>query len=44
MKRYNYKQRIIDSKIEEYLKAFDAICVEGIKWCEKTWTSSLYDR
>ena len=37
----NYKLRIIDEKIDEYLKAFGAVCIEGAKWCGKTW-SSLY--
>ena len=37
-----YKPRIIDKKIEEYLKITKAICVEGPKWCGKTWTSSYH--
>lgn len=37
----NYKPRLIDEKIDEYLKAFGAVCIEGAKWCGKTW-SSLY--
>ena len=35
----NYKERLIDSKIERYLKVFGAISIEGPKWCGKTWTS-----
>lgn len=35
-----YKPRIIDSAVERYLKLFGAICIEGPKWCGKTWTSS----
>ena len=35
----NYKPRIIDNMIEEYLKTFGAVCIEGPKWCGKTWTS-----
>lgn len=27
------------TRIEEYLKIFGAICIEGTKWCGKTWTS-----
>jgi len=42
MKRENYKRRIIDEKIIEYLKIFGAICIEGPKWCGKTWTSSYH--
>ena len=37
----NYKPRIIDNMIDEYLKAFGAVCIEGAKWCGKTW-SSIY--
>lgn len=39
MKLSNYKKRIIDTKIELYLKTFGAILIEGPKWCGKTWTS-----
>lgn len=42
MKKKNYMPRIIDDKIEEYLKVFGAVCVEGPKWCGKTWTSSYH--
>lgn len=42
MDKQNYMMRIIDRKIEEYLKAFGAVCVEGPKWCGKTWTSSYH--
>ncbi|HJA94796.1 MAG TPA: DUF4143 domain-containing protein [Candidatus Eisenbergiella merdipullorum] len=42
MKKKEYKPRIIDAKIEEYLSAFGAICLEGPKWCGKTWTSSFH--
>jgi len=41
MDRSEYKPRIIDKKIEEYLSVFGAICIEGPKWCGKTW-SALY--
>lgn len=42
MKNELYKPRIIDKKIEKYLSAFGAVCVEGPKWCGKTWTSSYH--
>lgn len=42
MDKKNYMPRIIDAKVEEYLKAFGAVCVEGPKWCGKTWTSSYH--
>ena len=28
--------------MEEYLKTFGALCIEGPKWCGKTWTSSFH--
>lgn len=39
-----YKPRIIDKKIEEYLSVFGAVCVEGPKWCGKTWSSSYHSK
>lgn len=42
MKNNLYKPRIIDKQIEKYLSAFGAICIEGPKWCGKTWTSSYH--
>ena len=35
----NYKKRLVDAKVEEYLAAAGAVCIEGCKWCGKTWTS-----
>ncbi len=40
MKEKDYKPRIIDPKLDRYLSAFGAVCVEGPKWCGKTWTSA----
>ena len=37
-----YKQRIIDDIVETYLQVSGAICIEGPKWCGKTWTSSFH--
>lgn len=37
--KQNYKERLIDKKITRYLNIFGAICIEGPKWCGKTWTS-----
>ena len=42
MKRENYKPRLIDRKVSEYLSAFGAVCIEGPKWCGKTWTSAAH--
>ena len=39
-----YKPRIIDGQVEEYLSAFGAVCIEGPKWCGKTWTSSYHSK
>ncbi|MCC8073861.1 MAG: DUF4143 domain-containing protein [Clostridiales bacterium] len=37
-----YRKRIIDKKVDEYLSAFGAVCIEGPKWCGKTWTSAYH--
>ena len=37
-----YKPRIVDELIEKDSKIFGGICVEGPKWCGKTWTSSFH--
>lgn len=37
-----YKKRIIDKIVEKELRLFGAICIEGPKWCGKTWTSSYH--
>lgn len=34
-----YKSRLIDKKIDTYLKVFGGLVIEGPKWCGKTWTS-----
>ena len=44
MDKKDYKPRIIDSKVKEYLSAFGAVCVEGPKWCGKTWTSTVHSK
>ena len=44
MNRNEYKPRIIDKKIKEYLSVFGAVCVEGPKWCGKTWSSSYHSK
>ena len=38
----NYKKRIIDDKIEHYLKLFGAVCIEGPKYCGKTWAGRYH--
>ena len=44
MEKKGYRPRIIDNKIEEYLGVFGALCIEGPKWCGKTWTASFHSR
>ena len=34
-----YRERLIDKTIEENLKIFRVISIEGLKWCGKTWTA-----
>ena len=41
-KTTEYKKRIIDSEIQSMLQISGAICIEGPKWCGKTWTSSYH--
>ena len=42
MKKNEYRPRIIDQQVDEYLKTFGAVCIEGSKWCGKTWTSAFH--
>ncbi len=39
-----YKNRLIDKKIDMYLKTFGALYIEGPKWCGKTWTSRFHSK
>lgn len=34
-----YKPRLVDELIDKNLHIFGAVCIEGPKWCGKTWTS-----
>lgn len=38
----NYKPRIMDAQVQKYLETFGAVCIEGPKWCGKTWISSYH--
>lgn len=40
----DYRPRLIDKKIDLYLSTFGAVCVEGPKWCGKTWTSTVHSQ
>lgn len=44
MKEERYRPRVLDRQVEEYLSAFGAVCIEGPKWCGKTWTSSYHSK
>ena len=44
MKRQDYKPRLIDAQVDEFLTAMGAVVIEGPKWCGKTWTSSQHSR
>ena len=44
MQKQNYRSRVIDQKIEDYLDVLGAIVIEGPKWCGKTWTSSQHSK
>ena len=37
MKNELYRNRLADQTLSEYLRSFGAVCVEGPKWCGKTW-------
>ena len=42
MNKEQYIPRIIDAAVERYLATMGAVCIEGPKWCGKTWTSSYH--
>ncbi len=44
MKKDGYKKRLIDAKVDKYLETFGAVCIEGPKWCGKTWTSEAHSQ
>ncbi len=44
MKKRDYNPRIVDKAVEQYLSAFGAVCIEGPKWCGKTWTSRHHSK
>ena len=39
LEKKDYRKRLIDDKIDRYLKIFGAISIQGPKWCGKSWTS-----
>ncbi len=39
-----YRKRLIDATVDFYLSTFGAVCIEGPKWCGKTWTSTMHSK
>lgn len=39
-----YRKRLIEKKLEDYLSVFGAVSIEGPKWCGKTWTSLRHSK
>ena len=39
-----YKSRVTDAEIEKALSLYGAVCVEGPKWCGKTWSSAYHSK
>lgn len=39
LKPEGYKKRLIEKQFDEYLVSFGAVCIEGPKFCGKTWTA-----
>ena len=37
-----YLSRLVDKRLDFYLSTFGAVCVEGPKWCGKTWTCTMH--
>jgi predicted AAA+ superfamily ATPase len=42
MENEKYLPRIIDQLVKSRLKTFGAVCIEGPKWCGKTWTANAH--
>jgi predicted AAA+ superfamily ATPase len=38
----DYRARVIDTTVEQYLQTFGAVCIEGPKWSGKTWTATKH--
>lgn len=39
LRQKGYRDRLIDADITRALEVFGAVCVEGPKWCGKTWAA-----
>lgn len=34
-----YRSRLVEKQLDDYLNSFGAVCIEGPKYCGKTWTA-----
>lgn len=44
MHNSEYKKRMIDNMVSDCLEIAGAVCIEGPKWCGKTWTSEFHSK
>lgn len=44
MNNNKYLPRIIDKVVELHLSTFGAVCIEGAKWCGKTWAANIHSK
>ena len=42
MIKNGYLSRLVDKRLDFYLSTFGAVCVEGPKWCGKTWACTMH--
>lgn len=42
MNKKEYLTRIVDKVVDLHLNTFGAVCIEGAKWCGKTWTANAH--
>lgn len=42
LKDARYRPRILDNRVKESLSAFGAVCIQGPKYCGKTWTGRSF--
>ena len=38
----DYMPRLIDRQLDRYIQSFGAVCIEGPKWCGKSWTAAFH--
>ena len=44
MNNKTYLPRLVDKQVKMELETFGAVCIEGAKWCGKTWTSKHHSK